>query len=211
MGGLGNDLRASLGAAPDPEFTMELPPGWTRRAPDRSTQAMMTAGLRSRMMQAHRPELFAQATSMLKDSFEIMRRGDVVAFFSATEPGDDTLWLPASILASVRRAQPDVTLDEVVRHAILEYDAVALDDAKRIVRFERDALETVQDEQVRVLTVVYLTPIPGTHRRRALQLTASIARPVDMEADDPAIDAQRLLFDGCVSTLRWLRPLDLIS
>jgi hypothetical protein len=201
-----SDLRTALGAAPDPEFTMELPPGWARHAPDRATQQLLLAGIKTRMMQAHRPDLFAQAQSMLKDSFEAMRRGDVVAFFSATEQGDDTLWLPASILASVRRAQTDVTLDEVVRHAILEYDAIALDDARRIVRFERDALETVQDEQVRVLTVVYLTPIPGTQRRRALQLTATISRPVDMEADDPAIDAQRLLFDACVSTLRWLRP-----
>jgi hypothetical protein len=27
-----------------------------------------------------------------------------------------------------------------------------------------------------------------------------------MDADDPIIDGQRLLFDACVSTLRWLRP-----
>lgn len=206
MSELANDLRSALGAAPDPDFAMELPPGWARHAPDDTTQRAMLAGIRTRMMQAHRPDLYAQAQSMLSESFETMRRSDVVAFFSATEPGDGTLWLPASILASVRRAQPEVTLDEVVRHAILEYDATALDDAKRIVRFERDALETVQGESVRVLSVVYLTPMPGTHRRRALQLTATISRPVDMDADDPIVDGQRMLFDACVSTLRWLRP-----
>lgn len=200
------DLRAALGLAPDPDFDLRLPPGWSRQTPDAETQERMLAGVKSRMMQAHRPDLFARAQSMLSDSFETMRRGDVVAFFSASEPGDGTLWLPASILASVRRAQPDVTLDEVVLHAIRTRGATALDDAKRIVRFERDELQRVGDEQARVLTVVYLTPVSGTHRRRALQLTATISRPVDMDADDPVIDGQRLLFDACVSTLRWLRP-----
>ncbi|MCR8672012.1 hypothetical protein [Agrococcus sp. HG114] len=200
------DLRAALGVAPDPEFELELPPGWARHAPDAATRDRFAAGIRQRMMQAHRPDLYAQAQRLLDDSFEAMRRGDTIAFFAPTDPGDETLWLPASILASVRRAQPDVTLDEAVRHAILEYDAAPLDGQKRIVRFERDALETLQGESLRVLTVVYLTPIPGTRRRRALQLTATINRPVDVDVDDPVVDAQRLLIDACVSTLRWRRP-----
>ncbi|WP_026374189.1 hypothetical protein [Agrococcus lahaulensis] len=200
------DLRAELGAAPDPEFELELPPGWARHAPDRATQDAMAAGIRERMLRAHRPDLYAQAQRMLQDSFEAMQRGDVVAFFTPTDDGDETLWLSASILASIRRAQPDVTLDEAVRHAILEYDAAPLDESKRIVRFERDRLESVQGESLRVLTVVYLTPVPGTQRRRALQLTATINRPVDVDVEDPLVDAQRLLLDACVSTLRWRRP-----
>ncbi|MFA4840293.1 MAG: hypothetical protein WC580_01130 [Agrococcus sp.] len=199
-------LRAALGLAPDPDFDLRLPPGWARQAPDAETQERMLAGVRSRMMQAHRPDLFARAQSMLSDSFGTMRRGDVVACFTASAQADDTLWLPASMLASVRRAQPGATLDDVVRHAIRSHGATALDDTKRIVRFERDELQSVGDERARVLTVVYLTPVPGTHRRRALQLTATISRPVDMDADDPIIDGQRLLFDACVLTLRWLRP-----
>lgn len=200
------DLRAALGAPPEPDFELELPPGWARHRPDRAEQEAMTASVRARAMQAHRPDLLAQAQAMLRESFESMRRGDVRAFFTPTEPGDDTLWMPASILASVRRAQPDVTLDDVVRHAIREYGATALDDDRRIVRFERDRLESMGDESMRVLTVVYLTPMPGTHRRAALQLTATLARPLDVEADDPLVDGMRVLFDACASTLRWVRP-----
>lgn len=203
---LRGDLRSALGAPPEPDFELELPPGWARHRPDRAQQDAMLAGIRSRAMQAHRPELFAQADAMLRDSFDLMRRGDVVAFFTPSEPGDDTLWAPASMLASVRRAQPEVSLDDVVRHAIRELGAAALDDARRIVRFERDQLETVGEESLRVLTVVYLTPMPGTQRRKALQLTATIGRPLDVEADDPVVDAMRLLFDACASTLRWVRP-----
>ena len=200
------DLRAALGVAPEPDFELDLPPGWARHRPDRAQQDAMLAGIRTRAMQAHRPELLAQANGMLRDSFEMMRRGDVVAFFTPSEQSEETLWAPASMLASVRRAQPDVSLDDVVRHAIRELGAMALDDARRIVRFERDQLETVGEESLRVLTVVYLTPMPGTQRRKALQLTATIGRPLDMDADDPAIDGLRLLFDACASTLRWVRP-----
>ena len=85
------DLRAALGVAPEPDFELDLPPGWARHRPDRAQQDAMLAGIRTRAMQAHRPELLAQANGMLRDSFEMMRRGDVVAFFTPSEQSEETL------------------------------------------------------------------------------------------------------------------------
>ena len=100
------DLREELGVRPDPEFDLELPPGWSRREPDEGTEREMLAALKKRLMEAHRPELFAQTKAMLEGSFESMRRNGVFAFFSPTDPDPATVFLPASLNASIRSIVP---------------------------------------------------------------------------------------------------------
>ena len=59
-------------------------------------------------------------------------------------------------------------------------------------------------EQLLVTTVAYLTPIPGSGRRRALLLTLVLLRGADVPPDDPPLLQMKALFDLCVSTLTWL-------
>lgn len=197
-------LRAELGAAPDPDFTLVLPPGWVRRSVDAGVEKDMLGAMRSRLMQAHRPDLYAQMDRLLRDAFTQMRRVEAVAMFVPSADVSEALYLPASLTASIQRAPAGENLDDVVREAIVERGATALLEDKRFLRMETDEVQTLEGERVAVTTVMYLTPIPGSQRRRALRLMLVIMRPVDVPADDPPMVAMRTLFDLCVSTLAWL-------
>jgi len=198
-------LRAELGLQRDPEFEMDLPAGWTRSAPDDETLQRMLAGTKRRLMEAHRPDLYAQMKSMLESSFQDMRRGGVFAFFSASEPDPSTLFVPASLNASIRKAEPGQNLDDVVRSLVREHGATPLLGDKRTLRVERQKVRQLGTESVVSHSIVYLTPVPGAKRRRALQLVAGFASKVGTPADDSMLESMRALFDSCVSTLRW-RP-----
>lgn len=204
-------LRAELGAAPDPDFTLVLPPGWIRRSVDGAVEKDMLGAMRSRLMQAHRPDLYAQMDRLLRDAFTQMRRVEAVAMFVPSTDASEALYLPASLTASIQRAPAGENLDAVVREAIAERGATALLEDKRFLRMETDEVQTLEGERVAVTTVMYLTPIPGSQRRRALRLVLVIMRPVDVPADDPPMVAMRTLFDLCVSTLAWLPSGDAAS
>ncbi|MBS1698797.1 MAG: protein TPRXL [Actinobacteria bacterium] len=198
-------LREQLGGTPDPDFTLVLPPGWERRPVDAAEERRMLGDLRSRLLQAQRPDLAAQMNRLVGDAFTQMRALSAVAMFvPAGSAEDGTLYLPASLTATVQQAEAGVSLDEVVRAAVREHGATPLFEDKRFLRMERDEVQTIEGERAAVTTVLYLTPIPGSRRRRALRLTLVIMRPEDAPADDEPVVAMKALFDLCVSTLAWI-------
>lgn len=199
-------LRDRLGAA-DPAFEMALPTGWVRREASSVERDEMVAAVRGRLLQAHRPDLFARVRPMLEDAFAQMAEASVIAFFTPATADDDALALPASLVASVRTAtEPGGTLDPLVQALIREAGATPLLGDKRFLRFERESRQRLDDEEFLSTQVVYLTPIPGTRRRRGLQLTATVARPLDAPAEDPAFVLIRALLDLSVSSLTWTAP-----
>lgn len=200
------NLREELGGRADPEFEMDLPPGWSRREPDDATLQDMLAAMKKRLMAAHRPEMYAQAKAMLEASFQHMNRHGVFAFFSATEPDPDTLFIPASINASIRVAPAGSTLDDTIRTLVRDHGAAPLFGDKRTLRVEREKSVRMGTDTLISHSVVYLTPVPGARRRRALQLVAGFARAPQTSPDDELLLATKLLFDSCVSTLRWRLP-----
>lgn len=189
-----------------PDFEMTLPPGWTRKPVDDATLDDMLARLRDRLMKQHQPQAYAQLRGLVKESFASMKKDGAFAFFSATEEDDSTLWIPASIIASERRGEAGQSLDDLARMLIREYDATPLREDKRTMRFERERTVRLGNETVISQSIVYLTPIPGTGRRRALQLVAGFGRTPGESADDPYLLEMKRLFDTCVSTLRWRAP-----
>ncbi|MGO4681881.1 hypothetical protein [Microbacterium sp. 2MCAF23] len=197
-------LREQLGGAPDPDFTLILPPGWERRGVDDATERSMLGAMRQRLMTAQRPELYAQMNRLLREAFVQMRKVSVVAMFVPADDAEHALFLPASLTASIQRSDSGENLDDFVRTAIREHGATALLEDQRFLRMERDEVQTVEGERVGVTTVVYITPMPGSQRRRALRLTLVLMRPDDVPLDDPPLVAMRALFDLCVSTLAWL-------
>lgn len=198
------DLRAQLGGTPDPDFTLIVPPGWERRDVTTEERDTMTAAMRARLMEVHRPDLFARMKQLLTEAFAQMSSVNAVALFVPDGSDPDALALPASLTASVLRAEAGSNLDDLVRSAITRDGATPLFDDKRFLRAERESTESIDGDTATVTTVVYLTPIPGSERRRALQLTLVIIRPLDVPADDPPMVAMRTLFDLCVSTLTWV-------
>lgn len=200
------DLREDLGVRPDPEFEMDLPPGWARHEPNDETLKSMLDGMKRRLMEAHRPDLYAQMKAMTEKSFDDMRRNRVFAFFSATAPDPDTLYVPASMNASILRAEGGESLDDTIRTLVSTRGAAPLLGDKRTMRVTSQRHQKAGGETVVQHSLMYLTPIPGAKRRRALRLVAGFVSAVDASAEDQTVEALTLLFDSCVSTLRWRRP-----
>lgn len=204
---LRTSLRQDLGVPDDPDFDMALPTGWVRRESSQAEQQVTLSAVRARLMQAHRPDMYARLRPMMEDAFAAMAEASVVGFFTPATGDDEALALPASMVASIRRSRtPGESLDPLITALIREAGATPLLGDKRFLRFERETRKNMDDVDYLVTNVVYLTPIPGAKKRRALQITATIARPVDVPPDDRPLVLMRALFDLCVSTLTWVRP-----
>jgi len=186
-----------------PEFELELPPGWARHdVSDESLEALLAATKR-RCMENHQVELYATLKNMLEVSFKDMRAGGVFAYFTPSEPGSGTLAIPVSIHASVRRAEAGQSLDDLVRMMIAHHGAQPLLGDTRTVRLEQEREMVAADGTVINHSVVYLTPVPGSRRSRALQLVAAFPRDPAEAADSDETNGIRALIDTCVATLRW--------
>jgi len=196
-------LREQLGGTPDPDFALVLPPGWIRRDVTEQEQDRMLAGIRGRLLEANRPDLYARMRGLVHDAFTQMRTVSTVAMFTAGDSAPDSAYMPASLTATIQHAEPGQNLDAYVRSAITSDGATPLLGDKRIMRVERETSESLDGEQMLVTTVVYMTPVPGSERRRALLLTLVILRPTDAPADDAPLVQMKTLFDVCVSSLTW--------
>lgn len=206
MRGLGS-LREELGAAPEPEFEMRLPDGWVRRAPDADTEREFEQAMRRRAMKQSAPQMLVNGRRMLRESFAQMRDNRVVAMFMPFNDEDRGYFpVPMSVLATVRRGTPDQPLDAYVRHLIANEGGTPLLEDKRVVRVEREERQTHEGTTIVVASTVYVTPIPGTKRQRALEFVASYGRPEAMKRDDPQVVMVHGLFDMMISTLRWVPP-----
>lgn len=186
------------------DFAMELPRGWSRFDIDGGREILL-AGMKKRFLEAHRPDLFADAKATFDKAFEGMRKNGVFAFFAPASGAPESTVIPASINASIRTGAPGSPLDKVVHDAIKRFGAKPLFGDPRTLRFERERLVELGGESVVNHSLVYLTPVPGTQRREALQLVAGFARTLDIEPDSPAMVATRALLDSCVATLSWPR------
>lgn len=199
-------LRDELGVKADPDFDLALPKGWARHGLDDDTLKSMVARAKQRCMETHRPQLFVEMKAQLEESFEDMRRAGVIAFFGPTDPGADTLAIPASINASMRIAEPGSTLDDLARSLIRDNDAQPLLGDKTTLRFETEQTRRLGTDTIVSHSLVYMTPVPGSQRRRALVLVAGFGRPLDQPSDSDEMHALRFLFDSVASSLTWHVP-----
>ncbi|MFE6508847.1 hypothetical protein ACFVDI_17365 [Nocardioides sp. NPDC057767] len=143
---------------------------------------------------------------MVDESYETMNQQSVIAYYVPSKVEDDKTLIPGSLVASVRRSPSGGSLDELTKSLIREHGAGPLFGDKRFVRFEREKTLAMDESTVIQNSLIYLTPIPGAHRRRALQFTASFMRPLESSNEDKLVRSWKFAFDACVSTLRWLPP-----
>lgn len=198
-----SSLKAELREETLPEFTLTLPAGWVRRVPSDQVRDEMLAAAKSRLMQAHRPDLYGQTVGMVKKLFSEMQRVETVAFFGPGEDAPDTAYLPATLTASIRRGQNGESLDGPIAQLIRHEGATPLGDDKRFLRWERETTENVDGTRVATTTVAYFTPVPDTGRKRALQLTLVITHDPSEPGDDDFVTTLKMLFDAHVSTFSW--------
>lgn len=133
----GPTLREQLGGSSDPDFEIKLAAGWERRTPDEADRQDLLAGLKEQTMGAHRPEIYAKLSGMVKESYEAMQSQGALAFYAPTRVERGAI-VPGSMIATICRPPDGGTLDGLVRHAVREYGATPLFGDKRFVRFARE-------------------------------------------------------------------------
>lgn len=199
-----SSLKAELRGETLPDFTLTLPTGWIRQEPTDEAKHSMAAAARQRLMALHRPDLFAQTTTMVEKMFREMRRVETVAFFGPGPGAPDSAYLPVSLMASVRRGQGGASLDDTVAQLIRTEGATALGADKRFLRWRRESVESFDGTTVATTTVAYFTPVPDSGRTRALQLTLVISHDPVADGDAAFVDALADIFDAHVSTFAWI-------
>ncbi|WP_141782424.1 protein TPRXL [Nocardioides albertanoniae] len=197
-------LREMLGASKDPEFEIKLLPGWERRTPDDDDRERLNSDLKARLSDLRRPDLYGTVSKMVDESYDSLNQQSAIAYYAPMNVDDDATLIPGSLVASIRRSPADGTLDDLIASLIRDHGARPLFGDKRFVRFERESTVKMEESTVYQNTIIYLTPIPGSKHRRALQFTASFIRPLESSSEDKLVRSWKFAFDACVSTLRWL-------
>lgn len=186
-----------------PDFEISLPPGWSRREATPEALADVTASIKQNLMRAHQPQMFGTLDRLLREAFDGMRQAGAFAFFAPIDPPEDAPLMSASILARIRRSEDGQPLDAMARTLIRSHGATPLMGDARTLRYEVEKNVRIESETFVNHSITYLTPVPGARRRRALELMASIVRPVDVSGDAPRVVAQKNLMDLCAASLRW--------
>lgn len=201
VSGLTN-LREQLGLTGDPEFVIDLPAGWSRRDVNSGSEELLLASLKNQFMKAHQPQMYGPMKRLVSEAFEGMKKSGAIAFYAPLDAPKGTLLIPVSIVARVRRAEGGASLDSYVRTLIQQRSAEPLFDDARILRYEEKTEVRIEGEIFNNSSTTYLSPIPGSARKRAVEFVGSvISHPRDENAD--MISAQQSLVDICVRSLRW--------
>lgn len=200
-------LRSVLGGGDAlPAFAVVLPPHWIGQQVSAKTRDAMLTAARQRLMAAHRPDLYAQLSSNLQRAFADLDRVGTQFVFGPAPDAPDAAYLPASLMATVRSAPAGGTFADVLTHLVQRRGATALHGDARIVTFRETRSIDEGGQRVAVTSVHYLTPIPGTSLAKALQFTAALTHPVDVDADDDAVQELASMFDASISTFHWVAP-----
>jgi len=203
----GMSLRDLLGARPDPEFELSLPNGWERHEASVESQALIEKRLSRQLMRVgsvDAMQTFGVLRNMLRQSMDEMRKQNVIGYFAQSGSDVSTPFpVPASIIATIRTAPSTEEMDGYIKRLILEEGAVPLGKNRALLRVERENVRGDDEAQMVLSSTLYVTPVPGTRRRRALELLAGYGRPTDIPRDDDQIQFVHAFFDLMVASLRW--------
>ncbi|MBT2498642.1 hypothetical protein J7E25_06000 [Agromyces sp. ISL-38] len=197
-------LRDELDRSPDlpPAWRIMLPAGWVERAPDAETEHELTAATAARMRAAHRPDLNAQLRRLTREAFDRMRSQDTIAFYHQVAAVEGQI-MPISIIASRLASPMGGPLDDQVADLIRNHGAEPFDDARTMIRWSTSSTMESGGERIGLRAIGYLTPVPRTHRRAALQFTAAITHPVGLADDDPSLIKLEFVCDAIMGTFGW--------
>ncbi|HET8867118.1 MAG TPA: hypothetical protein VFM87_02195 [Agrococcus sp.] len=198
------DLRTLLrGGGTVPAFRMLLPQGWTAHRPDEQGQRQLLDEAAKKLAVAGRPELLVQLRAQAATAYRHLREQRAFLVIMPGEGTPQSLFLPATITGIERVGTPEASVAEVVVDAIRRRGARPLDDTGRIVRWVERRDVTLDGDTAATTSIVYMMPIPGTEKRRAVQLTAVITHPTDLSADDEVLERWIALIDTHVATFSW--------
>ncbi|WP_157525373.1 hypothetical protein [Microbacterium yannicii] len=199
-------LREQLGGGRQgvPELRMILPPGWVLYDTSEQTERDLLEQARVRLRDAGRPETYALLSEHVKRALAAARKQGAFMMIMAGDEAPEWATVPVSILGTLVKGAPGISLDAMVADAVERRGARALHDSRQFLRWVDERKVELSGETAGAYTVVYLTPIPGSRRAQALQLTATLVHPVDTDPTaDPAMASWLELLDAHVATLTW--------
>lgn len=195
-------LREQLGMSKDPDFVIDVPTGWSKRDVTSDSMDSMLESLKTQFMRAHQPAMYTSMKRLVSEAFAGMKQSGAVAFYAPVDAPAGTFLMPASIIARVKRADGGTSLDSYVRTLIDQRSAEQLFGDPRILRYEERSIVPIEGEEFVNNSVTYLSPIPGSSRKRAVEFVASlISLPRDESQEWLA--AQKSLIDLSIASLRW--------
>lgn len=205
-----SSLRAELtGGGPHvdlPEFRMLIPAGWKAYDTSVETEAELLKQASRRLMPAHRVDLQGLLAAQVSSALRQARAQGALAMVM---PGPETapaLFAPASLLVLTREAPSAATMDSYVVDVIRRREGKPLDTDERFVRWVTRGTPEVNGERMGTYLVEYLTPVPGSERRKALHMAYSLAHPLDVDPEqDKRMSAWITLMDVHVATFVWAK------
>lgn len=187
-----------------PEFRLMLPEGWSLRDVSAQTEQELLDKAKARLREAQRPDTYALLAAHTKQALATAREQGAFAMITPGEEAPRWAFVPISVLVSMREGTPAVTLDQMVADAVENRGARALHGSKHFLRWAEQHTVELSGDTAGTHVVVYLTPVPGSRHRRALQFTVTLAHPVDT---DPLADADMSawldLLDSHMLTFSW--------
>lgn len=180
-------------------FHIMMPPGWVRYLVDADGKAALVAQATSRMRQLSRPDLDAQARSMIQSYWQTLTRQRISAIYLPSEAGDEGLPLSIAVKqhAAPEGAAFEASLPALAGAPIERFETPV----GMVLRWQKDSHGHDEMAGVTSRQIGYGFPLPIAGDRRGMVFLASIAYP-----DDAAPDAVALLTetsDTIMETFRW--------
>lgn len=183
---------------------MMLPPGWVLYDTSAQTERALLEKARARLRDAGRPETFALLSAHVERALTSARKQGAFMMIMAGDEAPEWATVPISVLGTLVKGTPAISLDAMVADAVERRGARALHDSRTFLRWVDRRTVELSGESAGAYTVVYLTPIPGSRRTQALQLTATLVHPTDTDpTSDAAMKSWLELLDAHIATLAW--------
>ncbi|MBT2516694.1 hypothetical protein J7E29_04550 [Streptomyces sp. ISL-90] len=181
-------------------FHIMMPPGWTRFIVDDEGKRQLVARMSARLKNAGRPDLDAQARTLIEVQWRRLLSIRASAVYLPGERDDEVL-TPMSIAMKQFVSPPDVTFESAMRSLAGRPVDVVTAPWGPIFRWQSTERGTGELAEVQSRQIGYGFPLPGEHPRRGLLFFTSI--PALADTDATMLGALAELSDSIMETFRW--------
>lgn len=180
-------------------FHIMMPPGWVRYLVDADGKAALVTQTTARMRQLSRPDLDAQARSMIQSYWQTLTTQRISAIYLPTEAGE--AGLPLSIAVKQHAAPEDVAFAASLP-ALADAPIERLETPiGEVLRWQKDSRGRNEMAGVTSRQIGYGFPLPLPGDRRGMVFLASIAFPDDAAPEAVALVTETA--DTIMETFRW--------
>ncbi|WP_251451704.1 hypothetical protein [Microbacterium sp. Marseille-Q6648] len=189
-----------VATAPAPTgFHIMMPPGWSRYLVDDEGKRALIAQISRRMRELSRPDLDAEARTLVEVQWRKLRSARITAIYL---PGEGDEVLPTASIAVRQHAAPAGTdfaqsLRAVTSAPIETFDTPI----GTVLRWVEETRGEGEIAEIRSRQIGYGFPLPGAGERRGLVFLA--ATPYLDDSSEDMVDALTERVDTIMETFRW--------